>query len=102
LGYITVKGVIANPFSKDLKMGIEFIVGTGAIYSIIPRYVAEALQLKEIEKRRFWFASGVVVEYPVAKAYIVEGKGVTSLVVIGSEGTISLLGVATPELLGFR
>jgi len=39
----------------------------------------------------------------VSEAYIVvEGRGVTSLVVIGSEKTPPLLGVTTLELLGFQ
>ena len=63
----------------------------------------ERLDLKIIDKRRFKIASGEVVEYPVSEAYIiVEGKGVTSLVVIGSEKTPPLLGVTTLELLGFQ
>jgi len=84
-------------------MGIEFIAGTGAIYSMIPGHVAEALQLKEVGKRRFRIANGEVVKYLAAEAYIVvERREVTKLVVIGSEGTIPLLGVATPELLGLQ
>jgi len=59
--------------------------------------------LKIVDKRRFKIASGEVVEYPVSEAYIeIEGRGVTSLVVLGSEKTPILLGVTTLELLGLQ
>ena len=103
MGYVRVRGIIANPFKRDLRIDVEFIADTGAIYTMIPRYIMERLDLKIIDKRRFKIASGEVVEYPVSEAYIiVEGKGVTSLVVIGSEKTPPLLGVTTLELLGFQ
>jgi len=82
---------------------MEFVVDTGAIYTMIPKFMAEKLDLKVTDKRKFRIASGEVVEYPVSEAFIrVEGRGVTSLVVIGSDKTIPLLGVTTLELLGFQ
>ncbi len=101
--YVRVKGVIANPFKKDLRVEVEFVADTGAIYTMIPRHIAEKLDLKVIDKRKFKIANGEVVEYPVSEAYIVvEGRGVTSLVIIVSEKTPPLLGVTTLELLGFQ
>jgi clan AA aspartic protease len=98
-----VKGVIANPFRRDLRVEVEFIADTSAIYTMIPEYIAERLDLKVVDKRKFRIASGEVVEYPVSEAYIIiEDKGVTSLVAIGSEKTSPLLGVTTLELLGFQ
>jgi len=103
IGHVRVKGVIANPFRRDLRVEVEFIADTGAIYTMIPEYIVERLDLKVVDKRKFRIASGEVVEYPVSEAYIiVEDKGVTSLVVIGSEKTPPLLGVTTLELLGFQ
>jgi len=103
IGYVRVKGVIANPFRRDLRVEVEFIADTGAIYTMIPEYIAERLDLKVVDKRKFRIASGEVVEYPVSEAYIIiEDKGVTSLVVIGSEKTPPLLGVTTLGLLGFQ
>ena len=103
IGHVRVKGVIANPFRRDLRVEVEFIADTGTIYTMIPEYIAERLDLKVVDKRKFRIASGEVVEYPVSEAYIIiEDKGVTSLVVIGSEKTPPLLGVTTLELLGFQ
>ncbi len=103
LGYVRVRGVIANPFNRELRTEVEFIADTGAIYTTIPKDIAEKLNLEEVGRRRFKIASGEVVEYPVAEAYIIiEGIGVTSLVVIGNENTPPLLGVTTLELLGLQ
>jgi len=103
MGYVRVRGVIANPLDHSIKDELEFIVDTGAIYTVIPQSVAEKLQLKEMDKRRFKIASGEIVEYPVSEAYImVEGKGVTSLVAIAPEKTPILFGVTTLELLGLQ
>jgi len=101
--YIKVKGIIANPIDRSIRMEIEFVVDTGAIYTMIPESVARRLELKETGKRKFKIANGETVEYPVSEAYIIlEGRGVTSLVVVGSEKVTPLLGVTTLELLGFE
>jgi len=103
MGYVRVRGVIANALNRNLKEELDFIVDTGAIYTVIPRSVAEKLQLKEVDKRRFKTATGEVVEYPVSEAYVtIEGKGVTSLVALATEKTPILLGVTTLELLGLQ
>lgn len=101
--YIKVKGIIANPIDRSIRMEIEFVVDTGAIYTMIPESVARRLELEETGKRKFKIANGETVEYPVSEAYIIlEGRGVTSLVVVGSEKVTPLLGVTTLELLGFE
>jgi len=101
--YVRVSGVVANTLNRNLKLELEFIVDTGAIYTVIPKSVAEKLQLKEVDKRRYKIASGEVVEYPVSEAYVtIGGKGVTSLVAIANEKTPMLLGVTTLELLGLQ
>ncbi|MEM3730463.1 MAG: clan AA aspartic protease [Candidatus Bathyarchaeia archaeon] len=103
MGYVRVRGSIANPTERNLKRELEFIVNTGAIYTVIPKSVAEGLKLKELGRRKFKTADGGVVEFPVSEAYItIEGEGVTSLVAIADERTPILLGVTTLELLGLQ
>lgn len=103
MGYVRVRGTMANALDRDLKQELEFAVDTGAIYTVIPKSVATKLHLKEVDRRKFKVASGDVVEYPVAEAYVtIEGKGVTSIVAIADEKTPALLGVTTLELLGLQ
>jgi len=103
VGYARVKGFISNPLKRDVRVEVEFIAGTGAVYTMIPRVIAEKLGLEVAGKRRFRVASGDIIEYPVAEAYIViEDRGATSLVVIGPDEAVPLLGVTTLELLGYQ
>ncbi|MEM0006707.1 MAG: clan AA aspartic protease [Candidatus Bathyarchaeia archaeon] len=103
VGCVRVRGFIANPLDRNLKEELEFIVDTGAIYTVIPRSVAEKLKLKELGRRKFKTANGSIVEFPVSEAYItIGGEGVTSLVAVADEGTPTLLGVTTLELLGLQ
>lgn len=70
---------------------------------MVPKYIAEKLDLEVVDKRKFKIVSDEVVEYSVSEAYIgVEDRGVTSLVVIGSNETSPLLGVTALELLGYQ
>jgi len=103
VGYVRVKGVVANPLRRDVRVEVEFIADTEAIYTVIPRSIAERLGLEITDKRRFRVTSGDVVEYPVAETYIsVEERVATSLVVVGPENVTPLLGVTTLELLGYQ
>ncbi len=103
MGYVRVKGFIANPEKKDQRLEIEFIADTGAIYTVIPESISRKLGLSIMGKRRFKIANGNIVEYPVSEAYIVvEDRGVTSLVVIEPDNVSPLLGVTTLELLGYQ
>jgi len=103
MGYVRVKGFVSNPLKREVRVEVEFIAGTGAVYTMIPRTIAEKLGLEIEGKRRFRVASGDIIEYPVAEAYIViEDRGATSLVVIGPDEAVPLLGVTTLELLGYQ
>jgi len=100
---VRVRGTVANPSDYSLRVELEFIVDAGAIYTVIPKSVAEGLRLKETGRRKFKIANGDVVEYPVSEAYIiVNAEGATSVVAIADEKTPVLLGVTTLELLGLR
>jgi len=55
--YVRVHGTIANPLNRNLKDELEFIADTGAIYTVIPKNIAEKLQLEETDKRKFKTAS---------------------------------------------
>jgi len=67
MGYVRVRGVVANPLDRSLRVELEFIVDTSAIYAVIPKSIAEKLRLKELSKRRSKTASEEVVECPVSE-----------------------------------
>ena len=98
-----VHGLVANPSDHGLSVDVEFIVDTGAIYSVVSRSVADRVRLVEKGKRKFRTGSGIV-ELPVCEAYLtLDGDGITTLVAVtDSEETPALLGVTTLELLGLQ
>jgi predicted aspartyl protease len=103
MGYVKVKGVVANPFERGKRLELEFLVDTGAMYTSLPESLLKQLEIVPMGKRSFLIASGERKEFLVGEAYIeVDGIGVTSLVLYGSEGVPSLLGVTTLELLGLQ
>lgn len=103
VGYVKVKGFVANPFKKDRCLGLEFLVDTGAMYTSLPESMLKRLEIVPTGKRSFLIASGERKEFQVGEVYIeVDGIGVTSLVLYGYEGVPSLLGVTTLELLGLQ
>ena len=103
VGYVKVKGFVANPSNRRKRLEQEFLVDTGAMYTSLPESMLKRLEISPMGKRSFIIASGERREFAVGEAYIeVEGVGVTSLVLYGSEGVPSLLGVTTLELLGLQ
>lgn len=83
MGYVLARGTAANPSDHDLEMELEFLVDTGAIYTVVPKIVAERLRLKASGRRKFKTGGGVA-ELPVSEAFLsIDGEGVTSLVAVG-------------------
>lgn len=103
LGYVRVHGTIANSLNHELKVEVDFLVDTGAIYSVVPKTLAEKVELKVLGERKFRTGSGIVT-MPIAEAYLtVDGEGVTTIVALSSDENVPvLLGVTTLELLGLQ
>jgi len=103
VGYVKVKGFVANPLKKDKRIELEFLVDTGSLYTSLPESLLKQLEIVPVGKRSFLIASGERKEFAVGEAYIeIEGIGVTSLVLYSSKEVPSLLGVTTLELLGLQ
>ncbi len=103
MGYVRVLGTVANSANHDLKVEVEFVVDTGAVYTVISKATAEKVALKPSGKRKFQTGSDII-ELPVAEAYLtIENEGVTTIVAISPEEMVPmLLGVTTLELLGLQ
>jgi len=103
LGYARVQGAIANSPNHESKVAVDLLVDTGAIYSVVPKTLAEQVNLKVLGKRKFRTGSGIV-DMPIAEAYLtVDGEGVTTIVAVSADENVPvLLGVTTLELLGLQ
>ena len=99
LTQLTVR--IANPTDATQYRDIEFIVDSGAVYTVAPKKILKEIGIKPRSKRTFILANGEKFERRLGTAEF-EYKGTRggASVVFGEEGDFPLLGVTTLEALG--
>ena len=99
MGLTYIDGHVSGPTEKQER--INFLVDSGAAYSLIPQNIWEAIELKPKRRMEFTLADGTIVERDISECYIVlpQGEGHTP-VVLGKPGDVALLGLVTLEILG--
>jgi clan AA aspartic protease len=102
VGVTFTKARIGNPRRGDLvAIEIELLVDTGAIFSVVPASVLDALAIPRLECQEFTLADGSHVAYDIGEVTFTVGtRGRTSQVVFAPEGVTPLLGALTLESLG--
>ena len=102
VGITFANAAISNPRSIDAPTtALDFLVDTGAIYSVVPGSVLAALGIEPFEIETFGLADGTKQTYPVGEAFFALGdRRGTSKVVFAPEGVTPLLGAFTRESLG--
>ena len=60
MGHVYVKAILSNPFVDGLVAEAEALVDTGATFSVVPRSLAESLQLPITGRRRVRTATGEI------------------------------------------
>ena len=99
LTYVKAK-VFPNSASRRGK-GVQFLVDSGAVYSVLPESVWKSLGLKPLRKVDFTLADGTTISRFVSEAsFELHGKRGTSPVVLGGKEDALLLGMVTLEVLG--
>jgi len=102
MGYVKVRARIWNVEDPRKAKGVELLVDTGAVYTVLPRSLLEELGVEPMGKRRFRLADNRVVERDVGIVGIeIKGIKTHTPVVFGDEG-VYLLGVVTLEELGLE
>jgi clan AA aspartic protease len=101
MGLTVLEIQVGNPANPDATQPVEFLVDSGAIYSVVPAPILEHLQIKPLAEQSFRLADG---------SKIVRKKGVAIFkyqdhiggadVIFGEEGDATLLGAFTLEALG--
>jgi clan AA aspartic protease len=80
---------------------IEFLVDSGAVYSLVPGKVLDELGIEPYREVAFALADGTKISRRVCSAYFeFEGEGGPAPVVYGEEGDEPLLGATTLSALG--
>lgn len=102
MGLTKVTLEVANPENSSKTIKEEFLVDSGAFYTVLPKQFVEKLGLKPNFKQEFSLADGTKITRPVGSAYITfQGRKTASPVVLGKREDTALLGVLTLEALGF-
>jgi predicted aspartyl protease len=91
---------VSNPADPAKRKEFEFLVDSGAIYSVLPKEELKKLGIKPTSHEEFILANGEVIRSPVGNAYFeYKGKLRAAPVVFGEKG-VFLLGATTLEALG--
>ena len=92
---------VGNPANPQKTQSLEFLVDSGAIYSVVPAPVLKKLGIKPLTKEEFILANGEKVVRKKGGAFFRYGEKVgVADVIFGEEGDSILLGSFTLEALG--
>ncbi len=102
MGLAVLEVEVGNPANPAVTKKIEFLIDSGAIYSVVPSPILENLGIKPVTEQEFRLADGtkIVRKKGVALFKYSDRKGGAD-VIFGEEGDSVLLGVFTLEALGF-
>ena len=100
MGITFVKVRVCNPASTRKSKECDFLVDSGAVYSVMPAKVLAGLGVRPTSHEEFTLANGEVIRSPVGNAnFEYNGKLRAAPVVFGEAG-VFLLGATTIEALG--
>ena len=96
MGITSVIGSVTGPTGE--RSGIEFLVDSGAFYTLVPYDDWQAIGLSPRRAQKFSLADRTVNERQISECFIriPQGEG-TVPVVLGEPGDEALLGVTTLE-----
>jgi len=101
LAVFRVKARIWNSLNPSRSRDEELLVDTGAIYTVIPRDVLEALNIKILRYARLRLADNRVIEKPVGEIDIeIEGYRASATPAVFGDPDTYILGSVTMEQLG--
>jgi clan AA aspartic protease len=92
---------IGNPAKPKVTEKVEFLVDSGAIYSVVPSRILKRLGIKPIAKQEFRLADGSkIVRKKGGALFKYKDRVGTADVIFGEKGDHVLLGAFTLEALG--
>jgi len=98
MGTMYVEGLVRGPGGEE---NLEFIVDSGAMYSLLPHAAWTKIGLEPRRSIRLRLADGTVIERQVSECEFDLPQGrAHSPVILGEPGDQGLLGVVTLENLG--
>jgi predicted aspartyl protease len=102
MGLTYIQATIANPARPRRSAQLEFLVDSGAQYSVVPAPVLRRLGIKPGKTKTFVLADGTEIKRSLGQAlFRMNGEEGASPVVFGEKGDSTLLGSISLEVLGF-
>jgi clan AA aspartic protease len=101
MGLVWVDAVIRSPFT-DRAVAVKALVDTGATLTVVPRRVAEELQLPVIGRRRATTAKGLTELDECLGVVEIMGRRAYTHILVSDDVDVVLLGAVTLETLGFE
>ena len=102
MGLTMLQLEVGNPANPDVTIGVEFLIDSGATYSVVPTPVLEQLGIRPLQEQEFRLAHGTAIRRNTGGALFKYGDriGLANLI-FGEPGDSTLLGVLTLEALGY-
>ena|SRR3990170_3491751 len=101
MGFTHLKMDVANPANLEVWEAIDCLVDSGAVYSVVPSAILDALGIKPIGEQEFRLANGeTIIRKKGIAAFRYGERFAGADVIFGEEGDMNLLGMLTLEALG--
>jgi len=101
MGLTVLEIEVGNPANPEVTEKVDFLIDSGAIYSVVPTPILEKLGIKPLAEEEFRLANGTKVTRKKGIALFKYGERVGGAdVIFGEEGDLNLLGAFTLEALG--
>ena len=95
-----LKAKVINPEQPKKSQECEFLIDSGAVYSVVPQSILKKLGIKPTSSEEFILANGEFIKKSIGNAYFeYAGKIRAAPVLFGNKG-VFLLGATTLEALG--
>ena len=101
MGLTVLEIEVGNPAKPEVTEKIEFLIDSGAIYSVVPTPILERLGIRPLVEQEFRLANGTKIVRKKGGALFKYGDRIgVADVIFGEEGDSGLLGAFTLEALG--
>ena len=98
MGIVYIYATVSGPKGEE---SLQFLVDTGAGYTVLPYKIWKKLGLKGEEVERFRLADGSPIDRKISQCNIIyDGRTRQTTVVLGERSDEALLGVITLEQFG--
>ena len=101
MGLTVLELEVGNPANPAVTERVEFLIDSGAIYSVVPTPILERLGVRPLLEQEFRLANGDKIVRKKGIALFKYGERIGGAdMVFGEEGDSVLLGAFTLEALG--